>query len=197
MFQKALVPSLLVAVATLACARPLSREQVVSLTAPLDATLRVQGEPGSKGFGDRDGWFWNPCLGDSVDTWGWTRYDLRGVRLRLPPDVRQQKVPSMDELHFRVGQATMSLRLHNDASQVFARVNMPDKRFKQCWGEFAGQLAEAITFKPGATSYGFAVLWPDADHGEWLAAVIQGTTFEDANKLRRALFAIDFPGRRR
>jgi hypothetical protein len=103
----------------------------------------------------------------------------------------------MDELHFRVGQATMSMRLHNDASQSFAKVNTPDKRFKQCWGEFAGQLAEAITFKPGPTSYGFAVLWPDADRGEWLAAVIQGTSFEDTNKLRRALFGIVFPDKRR
>src|SRR5262245_26522875 len=69
-----------------------------------------------------EGWFWNPCLNDSADTWGWTRYDLRGVRLRLPRDVKQVKVPNLDELHFRLGQANMTLRLHNDASQMFAQV---------------------------------------------------------------------------
>ena len=143
-----------------------------------------------------DGWFWEPCLFDSVDTWGWTRFDLRAVRLRLPPDAKQRKDPDKDELHFRLGQATMSMRLHNDASQMFAKVNTAG-RFKQCWGEFSGQLAEAITFKPGPTSYGFAIIWPGADRGEWLTAVIQSGTLEDAAKLRRSLFAIVFPDKRR
>lgn len=165
------------------------------LLAAVVTSTTVQSQDTSK-VAREEGWFWNPCLNDSADTWGWTRYDLRGVRLRLPRDVKQVKVPNQDELHFKVGQANMSLRLHNDASQMFANIRDAG-RFKQCWGEFSGQLAEAITFKPGPTSYGFAIIWPDADKGEWLTAVIHSSTLADATTLRRALFGIVFADKRR
>jgi len=173
-------------------------EEAVRLRAALSTIRHLKDDPAAKASGGNlSGWFYNPCLGDSVDTWGWTRYDLRGVRLRAPKEVHQVKVPSQDELHFKVGQAYLRLRLHNDASQVFADVNKPDKTYRHCYGDVSGQLAELISFKPGQTSYGFAALWPDAEKGEWLAAVITGSRLEDATLLRRVLFTITFPDKRR
>ncbi len=107
------------------------------------------------------------------------------------------KVPNVDELHFRVGQAHLRLRLHNDASRMFADVNKPDKTYRHCYQEISGQLAEVISLKPGQTSYGFAALWPDAERGEWLAAVITASRLADATLLRRVLFTIIFPDKHR
>ena len=107
------------------------------------------------------------------------------------------KVPNHDELHFRVGQANLRLRLHNDAGQVFAEVNNPGKTVRHCSEKISGQLTETISFRPGQTSFGFAALWPDAERGEWLAAVITASKVEDATLLRRVLFTITFPDKRR
>jgi hypothetical protein len=180
--------------ASFGSARP---EEANRLRAALNTMQPVKDDPAKQSGGNPNGWFYNPCLPDSVDTWGWTRYDLRGLRLRAPREVRQVKVPNIDELHFRVGQAHLRLRLHNDASRMFADVNVSNKAYRRCYAEISGQLAEAISFKPGQTSYGFAALWPDAERGEWLAAVIQASRLEDATMLRRVLFTIIFPDKRR
>ena len=41
--------------------------------------------------------------------------------MRVPREVRHVKHPSVDELHFALGQARMTLRLHRDASQMYAQ----------------------------------------------------------------------------
>lgn len=141
-------------------------------------------------------WFQQPCRGDSVDSWEWTRYDLHGIRIRIPREARHVKHPSIDELHFALGQARMTLRLHRDASQLFAQQYRPDMVRRQCAGELSGLLAEVISLG-GGTWWGFAARWADADRGEWLAVVISGSRFEDVTALRRSLFTIVFPGERR
>lgn len=141
-----------------------------------------------------DAWFYSPCLGDSVDSFEWTRHDLRALRIRVPRDIRRVPYPSPDELHFQSGQATLRLRLHNDASQLFAQYYRPDITYRHCAGEIAGLPVEAISFRPGATSYGFAARWAGADRGEWLTAIIQGRSLEQVTALRRALFTLTFPG---
>jgi hypothetical protein len=74
---------------------------------------------------DDSGWLHEPCLPDSVDSFFWTRDDRRGIRIRIPNGVKHVKHPGLDELHFRLGQATMRLRVHRDASQMFAQVYTP------------------------------------------------------------------------
>lgn len=145
---------------------------------------------------DPESWFQQPCLRDSVDSFEWTRYDLHGIRIRIPREARHVKHPSVDELHFALGQARMTLRLHRDASQMFARQYRPDFVRRQCTGELAGLLAEAISLG-GGTWWGFAARWADADRGEYLAVVLSGSRFEDVTALRRTLFTIVFPGERR
>lgn len=141
-------------------------------------------------------WFEEPCLPDSADSFFWTRYDLHGVRIRIPPGARHVKYPSIDELHFRLGEATLRLRLHRDASALFARYYTPERKRRHCSGDIGGLLAEAISFGTHPF-YGFAARWPDADRGEWLAAVVQGSRLTEVTQLRRALFTIVFPDERR
>ena len=143
-----------------------------------------------------DAWFQDPCEPDSVDDFFWTRYDLHGVRIRVPAPARQVKVPNVDELHFRAGQAVMRLRVHRNASSLFAQYYTPDKTIRYCTGDIGGLFAEAISFRIGAW-YGFAARWPDADRGEWLSAVIQGRTLDEVTWLRRTLFTLVFPDERR
>jgi hypothetical protein len=145
---------------------------------------------------DHGAWVNEPCLPDSVDSFFWTRYDLRGIRIRIPNGVKHVKNPSLDELHFRLGQATMRLRVHRDASQLFAEVYTPQNTRKHCWGDIGGLMSEAISLG-GGSWFGFAARWPDADRGEWLTAVIRGTRLSDVTSLRRTLFTIVFPDERR
>ena len=144
-----------------------------------------------------DAWFYSPCLSDSVDSFEWTRYDLRSVRIRVPREIRRVPFPSPDELHFRSGQATLRLRLHNDASTLFAQHYRPDNTFRHCMGEIAGLAVEAISFRTAVNAYGFAARWADADRGEWLAAVITGRSLAEVTAQRRTLFTILFPGAKR
>ena len=145
---------------------------------------------------DPESWFQHPCQIDSVDSFEWTRYDLHGIRIRIPRNVRHVKHPSIDELHFALGQARMTLRLHRDASQMFAQQYRPDLTRRQCAGDLGGLMAEAISMG-GGSWYGFAARWADADRGEWLAVVISGPRFDDVTTLRRTVFTIVFPGERR
>lgn len=145
--------------------------------------------------GNPGAWFYSPCLGDSVDSFDWTRFDLHGVRIRIPRDARQVKVPSPDELQFRYGSATLTMRLHRDASQLFMRYYTPANTRRFCAGELAGLAAEMVSLY-GGTHFGFAARWPDADRGEWLTAVVTGGRLEDVTFLRRALFTITFPDAR-
>jgi hypothetical protein len=156
------------------------------------ATLSSQVAPSPR---DEESWFQQPCLGDSVDSFEWTRYDLHGIRIRIPRDARHVKYPNIDELHFALGQARMTLRLHHDASRLFANQYRPESTRRHCTGEMGGLMAEAISLG-GGSWHGFAARWADADRGEWLAVVISGTRFEDVTKLRRTLFTISFPGER-
>ena len=139
-------------------------------------------------------WFYSPCLSDSVDSFEWTRYDLRAVRIRVPREFRRVPFPSLDELHFRSGQTTLRLRLHNDASQLFAQYYQPRTTYRHCVGEIGGLAVEAISFRPG---WGFAARWADADRGEWLTAVVHGQSLDQVTALRRALFTLSFPGTKR
>jgi hypothetical protein len=145
---------------------------------------------------DHGAWLQEPCLPDSVDSYFWTRYDLRGIRIRIPNGVKHVKQPKLDELHFRLGQATMRLRVHRDASQLFAATYTPQNTRKHCFGDIGGLMAEAISLG-GGTWFGFAARWPDADRGEWLAAIIRGTRLADVTSLRRTLFTIVFADERR
>lgn len=138
------------------------------------------------------GWHEHPCAMDSADTWGWTRFDLREIRLRVPPGTRHVKVPNVDELHFQLGRSRLRLRLHNDAFQVFASVYRPEQTYRFCVGEIAGRPAEAISFGPRGRN--FAARWPDVVNGEWLAAVVTGYDLAQTTVLRQALFTIEFPG---
>ena len=142
--------------------------------------------------GNPGAWFYSPCLGDSVDSFDWTRFDLHGIRIRIPRDARQVKEPSLDELQFRYGSATLKMRLHRDASQMFMRYHTPQNTRKFCSGEVAGRAAEMVSLY-GGTAFGFAARWPDADRSEWLTAVVTGGRLEDVTFLRRALFTITFP----
>lgn len=142
-------------------------------------------------------WFNWPCASDSVDDFEWTRYDLGEIRIRVPREFRRVPFPSPDELHFQSGQATLRLRLHNDASQLFAQYYRPDNTFRHCFGELAGLAVEAISFRPRATAYGFAARWADADRGEWLTAIVQGRSLDQVTLLRRALLTLAFPGEKR
>lgn len=144
---------------------------------------------------DPESWFQQPCLGDSVDSFEWTRYDLHGIRIRIPRNARHVKHPGLDELHFALGRARMTLRLHRDASRLFAQQYRPELTRRHCTGEVGGRLAEAISMG-GGSWYGFAARWADADRGEWLAVVISGSRFDDVTALRRALFTISFPEER-
>jgi hypothetical protein len=145
---------------------------------------------------DDSGWVHEPCLPDSVDSFFWTRYDLRGIRIRIPNGVKHIKNPSLDELHFRLGQATMRLRVHLDASRIFAEVYTPQNTRKHCFGDIGGLMAEAISLG-GGSWFGFAARWPDADRGEWLTAVIRGGRLAEVTLLRRTLFTLVFPDERR
>jgi hypothetical protein len=89
----------------------------------------------------------------------------------------------------------MVMRLHRDASQLFARQWRPDLTRRYCAGDLSGLLAEAISMG-GGSWYGFAARWADADRGEWLAVVISGSRFEDVTALRWTVFTILFPGER-
>lgn len=144
-------------------------------------------------------WFQQPCLGDSADTWGWTRYDLHGVRLWVPREAKQVPVPGGDELYFRApGGATLHLRLHPTARALFREYNTPGRVHRSCTDDIGGLPAEAVSFRLGGNGpYGFAVNWSDADRGEYLTAVITGRLAGDVAFLRRVLFEIQFPGERR
>ena len=98
--------------------------------------------------------------------------------------------------HFQKGRARMRLRLHNDASQLFAVYRQPTKAYKYCQGEMAGLAIEAVSFRDNG-NYGFAARWADADRGEWLAAVVTAPTIHEATALRRSLFTLTFPGMKR
>ena len=174
--EKLLLMSLLAA--ALAC--PHSRK---SADTPLDAP---------------DAWYTYPCLPDSPDSFEWTRYDLRGIRIRVPPDIKHLPHPEPNELLFQKGPARMRLRLHNDASQLFAQYGQAERGVRVFTCELVGQLAEVMTFVGPPTTgkagtLGYAVRWPDADRGEWLTAVITATSMTDATALRRTLFTIVFP----
>lgn len=143
-----------------------------------------------------DTWFYSPCLSDSVDSFEWTRYDLHGIRIRVARDIRRVPYPNIDELRFKKGRAEMRLRLHNDASQLFTVYNKPDRTFRHAHCELAARLAETISFRLGAW-YGYAALWPDADRGEWLTAVVTAPTLAEATAMRRSLFTISFAEQRR
>jgi hypothetical protein len=154
------------------------------------AALPAQEPPSPR---DPESWFQQPCLGDSIDSFEWTRYDLHGIRIRIPRDARHVKHPSLDELHFALGGARMIMRLHRDASQLFAQQWRPSLTRRYCAGELGGLLAEAISMG-GGTWYGFAARWADADRGEWLAVVISGSRYEDVTALRKTVFTLLFPG---
>ena len=155
-------------------------------------TIRRLSDDATAPTDNPDRWFYSPCASDSVDSFSWTRYDLRAVRIRVPRDIRRIPMPEVNELHFRKSRATMRLRLHNDASQLFAAYYKPDKTHKYCQGELSGRAVEAISFREGA-NYGFAVRWPDADRGEWLSAVVTAPTLAEATALRRSLLTLTFP----
>jgi hypothetical protein len=139
-----------------------------------------------------DAWFHSPCDSDSVDSFEWTRYDLRGIRIRVPRDIRRVPMPEVNELHFQKGRARMRLRVHNDASRLFAEYYKPERTYRHCHGEMSGLAVEAISFREYA-NYGFAARWPDADRGEWLAAVVTAPTLAEVTALRRVLFTLTFP----
>jgi hypothetical protein len=167
----------------------------IALRAALQ-TIRRNSDDAQAPEGNSDAWFYEPCAGDSVDSFNWTRYDLRAVRIRVPRDIRRVPMPDVSELHFRKGQATMRLRLHNDASQLFAEYYKPDKTHKYCQGELGGFAVEAISMREGS-NYGFAARWPDADRGEWLSVVISAPSLAEATAMRRTLFTLAFPGEKR
>jgi hypothetical protein len=151
-------------------------------TASIDA--RAQGSPS-------EGWFQAPCEADSVDSFEWTRHDLRALRIRVPRDVRRVPHPDLNELHFQKGRARLRLRVHNDANRLFAEYYTPEKTYRYCQGEMSGRAVEAISFR--FRGYGLAARWSDADQGEWLAAVITAPTVAEATALRRTLFTLTFP----
>jgi len=140
-------------------------------------------------------WFNAPCLPDASDDFGWTRYALHGIHIRVPRGTREVKVPDQDELLFRVGSASLLLRLNVTASRLYAQYNMPDRVHRFCTDDIGGWIADAISFRRGA-GYGFAARWADADRGEWLTAVVEANTLAEVTWLRRALFTIEFPGER-
>lgn len=144
----------------------------------------------------RTAWYEEPCLPDSVDDFEWTRYDLHGIRIRVPREARSVPVPGGDELKFRKGQATMRLRLHRDAHGLFRDYRQPQFVHRYCTSDLGGVMAEAISFRQGFRE-GFAASWADAENGEYLTAVIVGSVTADVTFLRRALFTIQFPGERR
>jgi hypothetical protein len=156
-------------------------------------TIRRSSDDDSGPVANPDAWFHAPCLGDSVDSFEWTRYDLRALRIRVPRDIRQVAFPDPNELRFRKGRATLRLRLHNDASALFAQYYVPDKTYRHCLGEMSGLVVEAISFRESASSYGFAARWQDADRGEWLTALVTAPTIAEATVLRRTLFTLVFP----
>lgn len=141
-------------------------------------------------------WFQQPCLGDSVDTWGWTRYDLHGLRIWVPREARHVPVPGGDELKFSKGRATMRMRLHRDARELFRQAKQPNQVHRQCLDNVGGLLAEAFSFG-SPLNPGFVANWSDADRGEYLTAIISGSSAQDVTFLRRILFTIQFPGERR
>ena len=155
-------------------------------------TIRRASDEATASSGNPDGWLYSPCATDSVDDFTWTRYDLRAVRIRVPRDIRRVPVPEVNELHFQKGRAKMRLRLHNDASQLFAQYYKPEMAFKYCQGEMRGLPVEAVSLRLG-TNYGFAARWPDADRGEWLSVVVTAPTLAEATALRRSLLTLTFP----
>jgi hypothetical protein len=163
----------------------------IALRASLQ-TIRRLSDDATAATGNPDAWFYSPCASDSVDSFTWTRYDLGAVRIRVPRDIRRVPVPEVNELQFKKGRATMRMRLHNDASQLFAMYHTPERTQKYCQGEFAGLAVEAISFRDNGT-YGFAARWADADRGEWLSAVVTAPTLAEATAIRRALFTLTFP----
>ena len=175
------------------CSRPLS-----FLAGLLTAACAPLSSPGTGGaeaaVNTMPEWFEAPCLADSVDDFGWPRYELHGISIRVPADFRREIVPSLDELQFRRGTSTLRLLLRLDASRIFASYSESAMRYRYCEGEIGGQLAEAVSFREGLT-YGFAARWADAARGEWLSAVIVAGTAAQASRLRGALFTLRFPGK--
>lgn len=166
------------------------------LTATATTSVVTQAQSASPSVPEsRSPWIQEPCLPDSVDDFEWTRHDLHGVRIRVPREARSEPVPGGDELKFRKGQATLRLRLHRDAHGLFREVRRPEYVIRYCVGEIGGLMAEAISIR--RRGEGFAATWPDAENGEYLTAVIEGSRLADVTFLRRALFTIQFPGERR
>jgi hypothetical protein len=141
-------------------------------------------------------WFHLPCLEDSVDDFGWALHEVMGITLRVPTEFRREKVPAVDELHFRRGQSTLDLYVRRDASRIFAGYAESAVRHRYCEGPIGGWIAEALSFREGFY-YGFVARWADASQGEYLAAVIRGATVRDATLLRQTLFTLRFPGQKR
>jgi hypothetical protein len=155
----------------------------------IQRTTAVEESPGA----NPDAWFHAPCASDSVDSFEWTRYDLRSLRIRVPRDIRRVEYPDLNELRFQKGRATMRLRVHNDARDLFARYYVPQKTYRHCLGEMSGLAFEAVSFREPTGSYGFAARWDDADRGEPLTAIITAPTLAEATALRRTLFTLAFP----
>lgn len=168
---------------------------VLAATATTSVVTQAQ-EATPPAQGTRSAWFEEPCLPDSVDDFEWTRYDLHGIRIRVPREARSIPVPGGDELMFRKGQATLRLRLNRDAHGLFRDYRQPHYVHRYCVGDLGGVMAEAISFRQGFRQ-GFAATWADAEKGEYLTAVIHGSVTADVTFLRRALFTIQFPGERR
>ena len=82
----------------------------IALRASLHTIRRMTDDPAAPA-GNPDAWLYLPCAIDSVDSFTWTRYDLRAVRIRVPREIRRVPVPEVNELHFQKGRAKMRLRL--------------------------------------------------------------------------------------
>ncbi|HSA54469.1 MAG TPA: hypothetical protein VLE53_02140 [Gemmatimonadaceae bacterium] len=170
---------------------PFVAASVLAAACAAAAPPRAGGEAGSANAMPE--WFHAPCLADSVDDFGWPRYELHGISIRVPADFRRETLPSPDELHFRRGTSSLRLLLRLDASRIFASYAESAMRYRYCEGEVGGRLAEAVSFRAGL-DYGFAARWADAARGEWLSAVIVARTAAEATVLREALFTLRFPG---
>jgi hypothetical protein len=143
-------------------------------------------------------WLKDPCASDSsIDDFGWTRYSLRDIDMRVPREYKQfSRKWDPDVLSFRRGSSTLTLSL---TQQFWATIEYNIRRqprFRMCYGEIAGYVANVATYTSGL-DYVYVVYW---DHrweingvGKWVEGVVRANNAEDANRLRQALLTVRLP----
>jgi hypothetical protein len=142
-------------------------------------------------------WLTDPCLDDSIDDFGWTLYELRSIRVRVPRQFERRSAWNPDLLWFRRNNSALTLQLNRDGPVVFLNLARPQMgRPSVCEAEIGGFVAHVMSYK-SRKIYTYAILWPHRMEiggvGKYLIALIRTPDPDDATALRRALLTVKLP----